>query len=108
MQKILVENVPYQSFTANIEAERRTLRFEIAYNTRANSFSMGIFENGIALFDKLALVSGTLLCKQFNFFTGDFVVVTTADFLEDPKMGSWQMQADLYYLTAAEIEALRN
>lgn len=103
MIDIKVKNIPSQSFNQQIEGV--VFNFSIIYNARGEYFSMSVSTQGFTI-KGIKLVSGIRLFQFSNAFEGDFIVVNSAEYDADPKMGTWDISTELFYLSKEEVELL--
>jgi hypothetical protein len=102
--KIPIENLPAQSFTLTLE--NVLVDFTITYNESGNYFTFSISSNTFKL-DGLKLVSGIRLLKGLYTLKGDLVVINSAEYDNDAKMGTWDNQTELFYFSESEIAELK-
>lgn len=99
MIKLPVQNLPKQNFTINIEESLYEVL--INYNSRGSYYTISITLNEKTIIVKL--VAGIFLFKAFNNFNGDFIVINSANYNQDPILGSWDNSCELFYFTKDEV-----
>lgn len=97
----IVSNISSQTF--DITLEGRLISFHAKWNTRLNSWSLNLSENGTKLIDGIVLKLGVNLLTPFNFKIGDLFVIDTTNTGREMSLTNVGSEAFLIHLTEDEL-----